>query len=210
MQRWRQWLLLAALALPLPGFAAEPFDYWMLSLSWSPEYCASGKRPDDRQCERSYRFVVHGLWPQYRTGYPDYCGRTQRVPDELVERMLPLMPSEKLVQHQWRKHGSCSGMAVGEYFLQTERARRRIVIPETLDVIDKPLESSIDGIEKAFMEVNPGLRSQGIALQCSGRWLSEVRICFDHDFQFRDCGLDIRDRCRSQLTIRPSNPGRGR
>jgi len=212
MQWWRQWLLLVALALALPSacHAAEPFDYWMLSLSWSPEYCASGKRPDDQQCERSYHFVVHGLWPQYNTGYPEQCGRPGPVPDDLIERMLPLMPSEKLIRHEWRKHGSCSGMAVGEYFLQTERARRRIVIPDALTVLDRPLNGSIADIERAFIDANPGMNQSGIALSCSGRWLSEVRICFDKEFRFRDCGLDVRDRCRAQLIVRPSNPGRGR
>ncbi|NJL42628.1 MAG: hypothetical protein HC935_03095 [Pseudanabaena sp. SU_2_4] len=42
------------------------FDYYVLSLSWSPEYCASTSNPDPNQCsQRRYSLVVHGLWPQY-------------------------------------------------------------------------------------------------------------------------------------------------
>jgi ribonuclease T2 len=44
------------------------FDYYVLSLSWSPSFCeASGERgaPPQQQCgARAYSFVVHGLWPQ--------------------------------------------------------------------------------------------------------------------------------------------------
>src|SRR4051794_17362205 len=60
------------------------FDFYVLSLSWSPSYCeASAERPStasptsqrpDQQCaERPYAFVVHGLWPQYERGFPEYC-----------------------------------------------------------------------------------------------------------------------------------------
>ncbi|AXQ29545.1 ribonuclease T(2) [Solimonas sp. K1W22B-7] len=191
-----------------PAKAAAPFDYWILALSWSPEYCASSSSNGDTQCERAYQFVVHGLWPQYEIGFPRDCGRTKAVPGRLVERMLPLMPSERLIEHEWRKHGACSGLDVQEYFLQTERARRRIVIPDAYAAPDKPIVSNVAEIERRFMQANPGLQSDGIALSCKSRWLSEVRICLDQDFGFRACGRDVGDRCRGEVSIRPSRPGR--
>jgi ribonuclease T2 len=62
----------------LPG----QFDYYALVLSWSPTYCNEG-HDEDTQCNRRdggrYSFVLHGLWPQYESGYPRDC-RTQRRP----------------------------------------------------------------------------------------------------------------------------------
>jgi ribonuclease T2 len=82
----RVWVGLAStlLGLWLVGSAAaqdprqnEPgkFDFYVLSLSWSPSYCEqAGERAPRQQCgERPYSFVVHGLWPQYEKGFPEFC-----------------------------------------------------------------------------------------------------------------------------------------
>jgi ribonuclease T2 len=56
------------------------FDFYMLALSWSPSFCAdsaervpagSGQRADPQCGARPHSFVVHGLWPQYETGFPE-------------------------------------------------------------------------------------------------------------------------------------------
>ena len=53
--------------------ANEPgkFDYYVLSLSWSPEHCAT-THDTSTQCAgtRHFGFVVHGLWPQFEHGFP--------------------------------------------------------------------------------------------------------------------------------------------
>ena len=64
------------------------FDYWILALSWSPEYCASpAARPGSRQCAQPREFIVHGLWPQYERGWPEDCRTRQRpfVPQSLID-----------------------------------------------------------------------------------------------------------------------------
>src|SRR5580692_7150493 len=46
------------------------FDYYVLALSWSPEFCHS--HPTKPECVwGKFGFVVHGLWPQYANGYPE-------------------------------------------------------------------------------------------------------------------------------------------
>lgn len=190
-----------AAGMSAAGDTPGRFDYWVLSLSWSPQYCRS--EPSNEQCTLPRGFVVHGLWPQYEDGYPDYCGERTRVPDELVQRMLPLMPSEGLIQQQWRKHGSCSGMDMQEYFLNVERAWRRIVVPPEFSADADEYQGNAPAIEKAFMDVNPGFGRDSIALQCGGYWLKEVRFCLDQDFQPRACGEDLGDRCRNKVGVRP-------
>ena len=77
--------LLALLLTPRAAMAQDPrqnapgqFDFYVLSLSWSPSFCAGaaerGVGTGNVQCgPRPYSFVVHGLWPQYDNGFPEYC-----------------------------------------------------------------------------------------------------------------------------------------
>ena len=192
---------LPAGTLPAQAAQALPFDYWLLALSWSPQYCRDNVGA--AQCRQSYAFVVHGLWPQNEVGYPKDCGQIDEVSRTWVERMLPLMPSRKLIQHEWRKHGACSGMSMDDYFMTVERADRRVVIPELYKEPTKYISTTAKEIQDNFLADNPGLTAEAIALQCAGRYLKEVRICYDKNFQFRRCGSDVEDRCRDQIVLRP-------
>lgn len=202
--------ILAALLLGwgLTGAAiadrAGEFDYYLLSLSWSPEYCASEARPGDPQCKRPYAFVVHGLWPQHERGWPRDCGRGEYLDDALIERMLPIMPSKALVIHEWRKHGVCSGLTARDYFATTERAYQSIRIPPGYQAPQSAMTRSVQALERDFLAANPGLGGDGIAVQCSSRHLREVQICLTRDLKPRACGPDVRDRCRGDFVLRPS------
>src|SRR5512134_2490010 len=131
------WLVSAVLLLS--SFAApagdEPgrFDYYVLSLSWSPHYCALPESRDETlQCGgRRHGFVVHGVWPQRDRGAPEFCGSSepQQVQPEIVEQYLPIMPSPRLIGHQWKKHGTCSGLTQEQYFASTRRAWEAFRVP---------------------------------------------------------------------------------
>ena len=55
--------------------APGQFDYYVLSLSWSPSFCetATGNARRQQCGARPFSFVVHGLWPQYERGFPESC-----------------------------------------------------------------------------------------------------------------------------------------
>jgi ribonuclease T2 len=116
---------------PIPQ--GDGFDFYVLSLSWSPSYCeAEGESANRQQCtsKRPYAFVVHGLWPQFERGYPENCDIRERDVDQQTLRGLyDIMPSAGLIRHQWRKHGSCAGLSQSDYFDVLRAARERIEIP---------------------------------------------------------------------------------
>ena len=180
------------------------FDYYLLSLSWSPEYCAgpSGGH-DNGQCGegRRFGFVVHGLWPQYERGYPESCGSAKPVPQSLVNTMLPLMPSPKLIQHEWEKHGVCSGLDVSAYFRQIQNAFAGVKIPEDYRGPLKNIEVAPADVKAKFGKANPSYPATAFRIQCSGRYLSEMRVCLTKDLKGRACGSDIRDTCRDATVI---------
>lgn len=164
------------------------FSYYVLTLSWSPSYCeAEGDRANRFQCDsgRPYHFVVHGLWPQYERGWPDYCpSATSRPPESVVRGMLSIMPSPGLVRHEWKKHGTCSGLSVNGYFDLVREARERIRIPPAFQKIESYVMVEPGAVETAFRTANPGIAADGIAVTCDRRRLREVRICMTKSLQF--------------------------
>ena len=201
----KPWLALALLLGSTLARADKPgvFDYYVLALSWSPQYCASEARPGDVQCARPYAFVVHGLWPQHERGWPSDCGRGEYLGDSLIADALRFMPSKGLVIHEWRKHGVCTGLTAREYFDTARRAYESIRVPARYLALDKPLVTSVSRIESDFLAANPRLTPQRIGSQCAGRYLKELRVCFTRGLQARDCGADVRDRCGSEVVLRP-------
>lgn len=184
--------------------AAGAFDYYVLALSWSPTYCAeTGDKRGDAQCaakrERPYAFVLHGLWPQYERGWPQDCKSGDRgwVPGPVADRMLDIMPSRKLVFHQYRKHGSCSGLGVDGYFKLSRQLYEKVAIPTRFQrVTDDRLTVSVPELMAEFQKANPGLKPDMLAVQCggAGNRLKEVRVCFTKQGDFRSCGRNENQR----------------
>jgi ribonuclease T2 len=201
-------LLLFACALPARTQSA--FDFYVLALSWSPSYCENaGRRADPRQCGgRPYAFVVHGLWPQFERGYPEFCRRPAPfVPEPLVRSMLELMPSRQLVIHQWRKHGTCSGLAPEEYFALVRRAREKVRNPAGFQRLSEYRMVTPAEVETAFIAANAGLERDMIAVDCDRRYLREVRVCVNKELEFRACPDVDRRACRAPSMVMP--PMRG-
>ena len=194
--------------------APGEFDFYVLALSWSPSFCeAAAERGNSGrsqvQCERPYSFVVHGLWPQYERGFPEYCQRpSPRLNRNIVTSMLDLMPAPGLIFNEWDKHGTCSGLAARAYFESIRKARAAVKIPE--DYLQLPEAKTIapSEVEDAFIKVNPGLSSSAISVTCDSRRLSEVRVCLSKDLQFRACEEIDRRACRlDQVTMPPVRGG---
>lgn len=201
-------LLLAACAAPTPARAQEPgrFDYYLLALSWSPEYCASRNGARDKlQCvERQYGFVTHGLWPQFEKGYPSRCPTSLSVSRATVAGMLDIMPSPALVRHEWTAHGACSGLTPADYYATVRRFYSAVRIPREFQQPAAPVLIEPAALKKRFLEANPALAPASLAVVCSGRNLREVRVCFTREGKPRPCGRDVRDQCTAEkVLLRP-------
>ncbi|MCG5239979.1 ribonuclease T2 [Azospirillum doebereinerae] len=200
--------LVAGLFAAGPAWAqkrAEPgvFDYYVLSLSWSPAFCARAKgAPDPDQCgtDRKPGFVVHGLWPQYADGgYPATCTRDRNVPKSVVDQTMPVMPSVGLMVYQWSKHGTCSGLNATDYFAKLRAAHAKVAIPEGLKAPGGTVPAV--QVERLFLEANPGLTPEGVAVVCSKADVSEIRVCLDKNLGFMPCGKKVVDRCGNRNAV---------
>jgi ribonuclease T2 len=190
------------------------FDFYVLSLSWSPSFCAAAhERAPDRsagpECgPRPYSFVVHGLWPQYEKGFPEFCQiPSPRLDRNIVSSMLDLMPAPRLIFNEWDRHGTCSGLTPRAYFETARKARAVVKIPPEFIDLEAALTVTPNEVEAAFVKANPGLTPSGIAVACDSKRLSEVRVCLSKDLHFRDCGDIDRRACRRNQVVMP--PVRG-
>jgi ribonuclease T2 len=210
-----------AVSVLLAGASAEPaqeprqneagqFDFYVLSLSWSPSFCAAAAerhntgRPSLQCGARPYSFVVHGLWPQYVKGFPEYCQvPSPRLNRGIVSSMLDLMPAPHLIFNEWDKHGTCSGLAPRAYFDAVRKARAVVKIPPEYIDLQEPLSVAPAAVEEAFVKANPGLPENGLAIECDKKRLTEVRICLSKDLQFHDCAEIARRSCRREQVLMP-------
>ncbi|MGX9429150.1 MULTISPECIES: ribonuclease T2 family protein [Bradyrhizobium] len=190
--------------------APGEFDFYVLALSWSPSFCeAASERGDGRRAQvqcggRPYSFVVHGLWPQYERGFPEYCQRpAPRLARNVMSSMLDLMPAPGLIYNEWDKHGTCSGLPARAYFESIRKARAAVKIPEEFLQLSEPKTVAPGEIEEAFIKANPGLSSSAISVTCDSKRLSEVRICMSKDMQFRACEETDRRACRRDQVVMP-------
>lgn len=211
--------LLVLLLTPQAARAQDPrqnapgqFDFYVLSLSWSPSFCAGAAERGASaatagvQCgPRPYSFVVHGLWPQYDDGFPEYCQvPAPRLDRGIVSAMLDLMPAPRLIFNEWDRHGTCSGQSPRAYFETIRKARAAVKIPLEFTEIKEPLSVTPHAVEEAFIKANPGLTPNAMAVGCDAKRLTEVRLCLSKDLHFRDCGQIAKRSCsRDQLTMPP-------
>jgi ribonuclease T2 len=202
----------------MPGFAQdrrqnEPgqFDFYVLSLSWSPSFCdavtersaeSAARQPE---CgDKPYAFIVHGLWPQYEKGFPEYCQNpAPRLDRNVVSSMIDLMPSPRLIFREWDRHGVCSGLPARAYFETMRKARAMVKIPTDFLDLQQPRTVTPGEVEDAFVAANPGLSHDAIAVGCDAKRLNEVRICLSKDLKFRDCAEVDQRACRRDQVLMP-------
>ena len=181
------------------------FDYYLLTLSYAPDFCAqpSGNK-DPRECGsgRHIGFVVHGLWPQGESGRgPENCGPARPVSRDIIRVTLNYIPTESLIQHEWSAHGTCSGLSAGDYFALLRKARDSVNIPDDLKQPSSRLQSTAAEIEAKFAAANSSFPKDAFRVTCYGDGeLQEIRICLNKDLSPRTCGSSA-GTCRASNVI---------
>lgn len=167
------------------------FDYYQFTLSWAPEFCATqGANRSSSECDpkKHYGLVVHGLWPQNDDGsWPSDCQNASPVSNEIVREMLPIMPARGLIQHEWAKHGTCSGLAVQAYFSRVQQLYKQVKVPQQYQQPKHEMDIDVRGVESAFAAGNNAPEGS-FKVACRSGELTEIAVCFTKDFKYRACG----------------------
>ncbi|MCI0476286.1 MAG: hypothetical protein L0Y55_08565 [Anaerolineales bacterium] len=184
------------LEVPLSGQPGQ-FDFYVLALSWSPDYCATDGADDAQQCSigRKLGFVLHGLWPQYNRGYPSYCATT-KMPADVKTKFPALYPSSKLYDHEWEKHGTCTGLTPEQYLALSKRLKDAVIIPDSYRAPEQPFRVTATRLKQDFGAANSNQIESSLAVYCSGsgRFLQEVYVCFSLEGKPTACSSEIQSR----------------
>ncbi len=172
--------------------APGQFDFYLLNLSWAPEFCHNGevlplnehtaaKREDAAQeCGTPHGFVLHGLWPQNTNGtWPANC--SDRPGPANYQLYLDMTPSLTLLTHEWKKHGTCTTLQPDAFFQTARRAYHALKIPATLQHVDHALTLRPDDILGHFYQANPGYPQGSLVLSCGRNYLTAIEACLDRN-----------------------------
>ena len=167
---------------------------YTLALSWSPEFCRqrSTQGAHRQQCSGAggrFGFVVHGLWPEGAAGrWPQWCAARRKLSANTARAHLCMMPSTRLMAHEWAKHGSCMVRTPESYLKVTAILWNSLHLPD-LDRLSRQDGLTAGTIRQAFAEANgrhwtPAM--VGIDTSRNG-WLEELRLCYGRDFMPKAC-----------------------
>jgi ribonuclease T2 len=183
-------LTLAAISLAVLPFAfsasaqdkGEPgkFDFYLMNLSWSPEFCSiQGTSPE---CAAHPSFILHGLWTQNNDGtYPVFCGE-EPAPANIAQN-LDITPDLLLLKHEWAKHGTCSGVGPQRFFAMEHQAFHSLRIPPQFAHIDHEISLTPNAILDLFAAANPNFPQGSILLSCGRNHLTAIEACFSKDLK---------------------------
>ncbi|WIY27185.1 ribonuclease T2 [Parasedimentitalea psychrophila] len=182
------------------GETAGEFDYYVLALSWSPNWCAlEGDARGSDQCDsrHDYGWTLHGLWPQFHRGWPSYCHSSVAPPSrQMSAEMSGIMGSAGLAWHQWKKHGTCSGLSAQHYYALMRQAYASISRPAVFRKLDKGITLPAALVETAFLQANPFLGKDMLTVTCRDGYIQEARVCLSKDLTPVPCGRDVIRDCR--------------
>jgi ribonuclease T2 len=214
MKRIRPFMLLMIFtlnALAVPPRRHKPsvqspgqFDYYVLSLSWAPSFCASHSGDGSAECKvgNHTTFVLHGLWPQAQSGPPPMeCAPARPVAQSIVDRMVRFFPSRGLVQHEWEKHGTCSNLSSADYFGRVEQAFTAVKVPAQFSSLNHDRQFDVKQIEQSFAIANNAPASS-FRISCHAGEMVGVEACLSKDLKYQACSASVRECPASNVLLR--------
>lgn len=188
-------LSLAALSAKAEAERAGAFDYYVMALSWSANWCElEGDARNSPQCDarEDHGWILHGLWPQFHRGYPSNCKTAQRPPSRgMTAQMADIMGTGGLAWHQWKKHGTCTDLSASDYYALSREAYATITRPTVFRKLKRTVRLPASVVEDAFIKENPTLTRDSITITCRQGYIQEARICLSRDLTPVPCGRDV-------------------
>jgi len=182
------------------------FDYYLLSLSWAPNFCASHPSDHSSECTAGNHtaFVLHGLWPQSNSGAPPMsCAPASPVAKDIVDHMLQFIPTRNLIQHEWEKHGTCSGLQAADYFAKLEQAFKSVQVPHDYPDLKQNQKFSVEDVESSFATTNHAPKD-AFRISCHAGDLVGLEVCLNKDLKYQACTQTVRECPSSQVLMRPT------
>lgn len=181
--------------------APGAFDYYLLTLSWSPEFCVS--HASAAECSAHPAFILHGLWPENSDGtYPENCSNAPGPKNPSAYK--DIYPDQSLLAHEWKTHGTCSGLTPDKFFTSARQALHAVAIPPALSRLKTQISLTPQQILGDFATVNPSYPTGSFAMACGNNRLTAVEVCVDKSLHAVAC-QNLKT-CRAN-TVKITPPG---
>ncbi len=183
------------------------FDYYLMSFTVAPSFCALSSRYAEKQeCQidtdaafHETPLTVHGLWPNRERVsvnlQPQYCAGPSlgTLSPSLRESLVRYMPgvADGLERYEWRRHGACSGLEPETYFAAVVRLAQHAndtIGAAMRDQLGKDVR--IDDLLAAVRAKEPALAA-AMVVSCrfsrqetgpSRAYIEEIRVVLSKDF----------------------------
>ena len=167
---------------------STPSTMYVFAYSWTPGFCNGQTYPGCTDSLNYWKqnFTIHGLWPQYVTsGYPSTCTNEPfdpNVPNDIgLDYMIEKWPDvqyetssksyDSFWEHEWSKHGTCSGLSQYDYFTTALSLTNLLTTP---DILHSYIGSNIN-TELLRTSIAD---SSSVSLQCHNQMLVGVYTCW--------------------------------
>jgi ribonuclease T2 len=167
---------------------SAPSTMYVFAYSWTPGFCNGQTYPGCTNSLNYWKqnFTIHGLWPQYVTsGYPSTCTTEPFDPnipidiglDYMIERWPDVQydvntPSyDSFWEHEWTKHGTCSGLSQRDYFTTALSLTNILITPE---IIHNSIGSNVSTDTLRTSVADPS----AVSLQCHKQMLVGIYTCW--------------------------------
>ena len=130
--------------------------------------------------------MLHGLWPENTNGtYPEACS-TAAGPSN-PSQYKDIYPDAGLLAHEWKEHGTCSGLSPDAFFQLSRKAEQSITIPANLATKQTPAQETPAQILGSFAAANAGDPIADFVMTCGNNRLTAVQVCLDKNLKAMSC-----------------------
>ena len=156
------------------------FDFYLMNVAAPADFChVPGAGP---ACMPPRSFVLHGLWTQNNDGtYPVNCS-TEHGPVS-YEPLLDLTPDLPLLQHEWEKHGTCTGIGPARFFTMERSAYATLYLPRQIQTPARSSRFDTAALLAELYHVNTSFPAGSILLSCREGKLTAVEACFSKELK---------------------------
>ena len=88
-----------------------------------------------------------------------------------------------MLQHEWKTHGTCSGLSPDEYFSAARKAFKSVKVPPRLAGLKSQVSMPPDQILALFAASDSQIPQSAMALSCGNNHLTAFEVCLDKSFQ---------------------------
>lgn len=169
-----------------------PIGGYTLAVTWAPGFCRAHRGDPSAQFEcmgtANFGFSLHGLWPDGEgPEWPQYCRAAEILPTAIIRGQLCATPSVQLIQHEWAKHGTCTGESAAAYFAAGRSLYARLQFPD-MAALSRRENLTVAMLARAVAGANRGVRADMMRITTTrSGWLDEIWFCLDTQRRFRSC-----------------------